>query len=343
MRESLRLETGKLARSWMRHEEGLLQDYLVAGVEDPRVNVQSLISRQFLITARCGERFQELMDAELRFAVAANWLRALTQALSSREEWIAVRHGLRRGAEESDGIEIPAHVRRIYEGLPARVGDLTVPNYLEQFLEEATVSEGARPVLDGFLDLFMGLWRSALAAMPRAEPGLRVLEPASGSANDYRFLERCGLARLIDYTGFDLCQKNVANARALFPQARFEPGNVFEIDAPDRAFDCLFVHDLFEHLSPGGLEAAAGEVCRVTRGGLCVGFFNMDEIPEHLVRPHEDYYWSTLSMERTRALFAGLGFQARVVHIGSFLRSAAGCDRTHNPNAYTFILRPLGA
>src|SRR6266702_7644186 len=44
----------------------------------------------------------------------------------------------------------------------------------------ATVSECARPAL----------------------PSLSVLEPACGSANDYRFLHACGIAQLVDYAGF---------------------------------------------------------------------------------------------------------------------------------------------
>ena len=45
---SLQEESDKLARSWMQHDAGMLRDYLVAGVEDPRLNVQSVLSRHFL-------------------------------------------------------------------------------------------------------------------------------------------------------------------------------------------------------------------------------------------------------------------------------------------------------
>ena len=171
------------------------------------------------------------------------------------------------------------------------------------------------------------------------------LEPACGSANDYRFLQAYGLGRLVDYTGFDLCAKNAENARALFPGVTFGIGNVFEIAAPAKSFDLCFVHDLFEHLSLEGVQAAVQEVCRVTRRGLCIGFFNMDEIGEHQVRPVEfNSYGSRrgnlLSMARMRESFAARGFAAQVIHIASFLRQQIGCARTHNPNAYTFFLHP---
>jgi SAM-dependent methyltransferase len=191
------------------------------------------------------------------------------------------------------------------------------------------------------LEAFRKLWHKALAAEIPARKPLSVLEPACGSANDYRFLHAYGLARLVNYTGFDLCAKNIENARALFPGVSFAVGNVFEIAAPDKAFDLCFVHDLFEHLSLEGMQAAVREVCQVTRQGLCIGFFSMDEIRDHQVRPVEEYHWNRLSMARMRGLFADWGFAAQVVHIGAFLRQQIGCEQTHNPNAYTFLLRPV--
>ena len=339
MDESLRLETAKLTRSWMRHDQAALRDYLVTDVENPRLNVQSIISRQFLITALCGDRFKELMDEELRFAVAANWLLGLFKKISCPEELAAVLHGLQRHADDAEGIAIPAWITRIFATLPATASDLTAPNYITQFLTGTLIENGQVQVPEPCLNLFLSLWNQALAGVPRPDPAPTVLEPACGSANDYRALHACGLARLIDYTGFDLCEKNVLNARAMFPQARFEAGNVFAIAAPNKSFDYLFSHDLFEHLSPAGLEVAAKEVCRVTRRGLCLGFFQMDEIPDHLVRPVDDYHWNTLSLDRTRALFNRRGFDVQAVHIGSFLCWATGCDQTHNENAYTFLLR----
>ena len=46
----------------------------------------------------------------------------------------------------------------------------------------------------------------------------------------------------------------------------------------------------------------------------------MDEIRDHQVRPVDDYHWNRLSMARMKELFAGCGFAAQVVHIGTFLR-----------------------
>jgi hypothetical protein len=45
-------------------------------------------------------------------------------------------------------------------------------------------------------------------------------------------------------------------------------------------------------------------------------------------------------MARLRELFAVCGFTGQVLHIGTFLRRQTGCDQTHNPNAYSFLLLP---
>ncbi len=361
MDESLRQESEALARSWTQHEAGMLRDYLVAGVEDPRINLQSVLSRHFLVRALSADRFGALMAQEYRFAATMNWLASLAGRLGGVEEPAVILHALKRGADNAEGVEIPEFVVQTFAALPAAAGELTVPNYIESFVSGMRFVGSKAQLHEPSLETFSRLWARTLLAesagisSSRREEAqisfpqpstlnpqrLSVLEPACGSANDYRFLHTYGIARLLEYTGFDLCATNVDNARALFPGARFEVGNVFEIAAPDKSFDLCFVHDLFEHLSREGMEAAVGEICRVTRRGICAGFFNMDEIRKHVVQPVEEYHWNKLSMARTRELFARHGFAAQVVHIGTFLQRQVGCAETHNPNAYTFLLEAV--
>ena len=335
MDDSLRLETEKLARSWRQYDAPFLRDYLVAGVEDPRLNVQSILSRHFLIATLFGEKFQELALQELRFAVAMGWLASLARNSGGAEESRAVLHALEHGADDAEGLQIPHFLSGTFRSLPIGLGEITIPNYIRDFLADAAgaPTPPGRPAPS--FNRFASLWHAALSR--EQPPPVAVLEPACGSANDYRFLGAYGLARLIDYSGFDLCEKNVANARALFPDIRFRVGNVFEIAAPDNSFDLCFAHDLLEHLSPAGLERAVRELCRVTRHGICVGFFQMDELPEHIVRPVDDYHVNTLSLARTEALFSQHGFAVQALHIGSYLRWRVGCSQSHNPNAYTFL------
>jgi SAM-dependent methyltransferase len=338
---NLRIETEKLARSWLRHNAVWLDDYLVAGVEDPRYNLQSIFSRHFLVYALAGKRFEPLMEEEYRFAAALNWFLDLTRAVVDAEELQAVLHALKQGADNAEGREIPRWVVRLHQSLPAEACGTHIANYMEALLSRTRLESGkAVPAADS-LDLFAKIWREVLQQIV-SDSGKRltVLEPACGSANDYRFLDAYGLAPLLDYTGFDLCDSNVQNARQRFPSVRFEVGNVFGIAAQDGAYEVCFVHDLLEHLSPEGLEKAVAELCRVTRRGLCVNFFQMNEMPDHVIRPMDEYYWNTLSLDRVRELFLARGFAGQVFHIGRFLQDKVGADTKHNSNAYTFLLQP---
>jgi len=335
MDDALRLETEKLVRSWRQYDAPFLRDYLVADVEDPRINLQSILSRHFLIATLFGDKFRELGLQELRFGGAMNWLANLAKNSGGAEESRVVLHALEHGADNAEGLQIPHFISETFRSLPLGLGGLNIPNYVRDFLVSADgVPTQPGPQSPGF-NTFASFWHSVLSR--EQPPPVSVLEPACGSANDYRFLEAYGLARLIDYSGFDLCETNVANARAMFPNARFEVGNVFDIAAPDQAVDVCFTHDLLEHLSLPGLERAIRELCRVTRHGMCVGFFQMDEMLEHIVRPVDEYHVNTLSEEKTEALFAQHGFAVQALHIGSYLRWRVGCPESHNPNAYTFL------
>ena len=326
MLDALKVESERLARSWMQHESAKLREYLVAGVEDPRINLQSILSRHFLVRSVFGDKFREQMEHECRFAAVMNWFTAFA-ANSDPEELAAVFHALQLGADDAEGIQIPRFILNTFRPLPVSLGPLEIPNYIETILTESVA-----------LNTFQSLWFQTLAGEAPPSPPLTVFEPACGSANDYRFLDSFGIARFLQYTGLDLCCKNIENARALFPRACFARGNVFEINAQDDGFDLSFVHDLFEHLSIVGLHAAVKEICRVTRCAICANFFQMDEISEHVVRPTEEYHWNLLSMDQIKKLFANHGFSGQIIQIKSFLRQEFGCDNTHNPNAYTLIV-----
>jgi len=340
----------------MQHDPAWLREYLVAGVEDPRINVQSVLSRHFLTRSVVRGSFNALMHHEYRFAAAMNWLNELARRGGGAEEYKVILHALRRGSDNAEGLEIPWFLVEIFGQLPAAVDGSVVPNYVEQFLSAEPKESTPATLQNGTVDTFRDLWSAAFArlsastqfplqngASPHVSGGAgaqktSVLEPACGSANDYRFFHSYGLAHWLDYSGFDLCASNVANARALFPDTRFEVGNVFEIAAADKTFDLCVVHDLFEHLSREGLQTAIEEICRVTRRGICVGFFQMEEIRDHILRPLNNYHCNLLSMARTRESFVACGFNAQVIHIGTFLRDQLRCELAHNPNAYTFLM-----
>jgi len=323
----------------MRYDREELRDYLVEDVEDPRVNVQSVLTRHFLIEDLFPDRFAALKEHELRFALVMNWLLAAMKEPDGDEVTNAALNALLDDADDGEGVAVPGYVRDTFAMLPfvgQREADgVRVPNYLVDAVVARPAEPGDPGIEERVLATFQHLWRGPLER--EAAPHVSVLEMGCGSANDYRFLDAFGVARFLDYRGIDLCEKNTQNAREMFPDVAFETGNALEIDAPDGAFDCAFVHDLFEHLSVEAMERAIAELCRVTRRRLCVGFFNMSDRDEHVVRPVDDYHWNELSMARTRALFEGHASTVEVIHVDSLLRSRFGGE-AHNKGAYTFVV-----
>lgn len=326
----------------MQHEPEHLRQYLVSGVEDPRLNVQSVLTRHFLLRELFGDGFERLMLEELRFAAVLNWLLTLRAELDDADLRAALLYALRKDADNAEGLIVPRFLSETFRLLPVSVDSrcpVPIPNYLEDLLHRKPECSEA-PLDRQTLGTFERLWQEALRSMPPDHAShLSALEPACGSANEYRFIKSYGITPFIDYAGFDLCEKNVLNARLHFPAARFEAGNVFEINAPNQSFDLCFLHDLLEHLSIAGLHCAIGELCRVTRAAISIGFFQMHEGTDHIVRQVDDYHWNTLSMELVRSLFENQGFEVQVIHIATFLNGKFACEYTHNRDAYTLVMR----
>ncbi len=330
MEERIKLETEHLIRSWMRYGRTTLRDYLVEDVEDPRINVQSILTRHFLIERLFGERYDDLMEHELRFSMVMNWLLALLKKQISAGRLQAVLDALLTGQDNAEGLEIPSYISETFH-------TLALPNYICDLLNWAPVETTEVPVPEYLMSTFQKIWHEVLTV--EQPQRISVLEPACGSANDYRFIETFGIARLLDYTGFDLCEKNICNAKQMFTDIRFKVDNVLEINEENNAFDYCFVHDLFEHLSIEAMEIAISEICRVTRQGICIGFFNMHDGDRHIVKAVDDYHWNKLSVGRTKAILERHASGVQVIHIDKFLASKFGCGDTHNKDAYTFIIR----
>lgn len=324
-----KLETERLKKSWMRHDRATLQNYLVRDVEDPRINVQSILTRHFLIEQLFGERFEDLMEQELRFALVVNWLLGLLKTSIRPVRLHAVLDSLLAGQDRAEGLKIPPYVSETFSAL-------VLPNYICDLLCWSPVETTEAPIPEYLMSTFQMIWREIVA--DEQPQRISVLEPACGSANDYRFIEAFGIARLLDYTGFDLCDKNISNAGCMFPDACFKVGNVLEIEAGSGAFDYCFVHDLFEHLSVEAMEAAIAEICRVTRKGICAGFFNMHDGKRHKIRVVGDYHRNNLSMAETRLIFERHVSKVQIIHIDTFLWSKFHCEDTHNKGAYTLIV-----
>jgi hypothetical protein len=227
-----------------------------------------------------------------------------------------------------------------------------LPQELGVDFEEVRRSGRWKEVQDEVLidaDRFATRWMEALQTRPAGR--LAVIEEACGSANDYRFFSACGIAPLIDFTGFDLTAANIANARRMFPDIDFRIGDIQNIDVGDRSYDWGLVHDLLEHLAPNTMERAIDELCRVTRRGVLISFFHMGNHAEHRLHTRGTYHVNNLSKARINDSFARHCTDIRWVQMHAMLEERIGCgDKVtaarplqpsdfYNRRAWTMIAR----
>jgi ubiquinone/menaquinone biosynthesis C-methylase UbiE len=67
-----RLERFLLERTWNARSASMLDSYLVSGYQNPHINVQSILLRQFLAERACGGSFDALTRDEVALAVELN-------------------------------------------------------------------------------------------------------------------------------------------------------------------------------------------------------------------------------------------------------------------------------
>jgi ubiquinone/menaquinone biosynthesis C-methylase UbiE len=183
--------------------------------------------------------------------------------------------------------------------------------------------------------VFERRWRDALAA--KSAGPTSVLELACGSANDYRSLANYGIARFLDYTGVDLNDKNIANAKARFSGVDFEVGSILDLPYDDGSFDYVLAFDIFEHLSLSAMEQAMSEAMRLARKGLVFAFFIMTDAPEHNERPKRSYHWNELSASRIEETLREAFPFIQSWHIPTFLEQNFDYGHYYNKKAYTII------
>jgi ubiquinone/menaquinone biosynthesis C-methylase UbiE len=172
---------------------------------------------------------------------------------------------------------------------------------------------------------------------PTAAKPLKVLELACGSANDYRFFDSYGLARFLDYTGIDLNQNNIDNARKRFPGARFEQRSILDLPYDSATFDYVIAFDIFEHLSLQAMDRALAEAVRVAREGFLVAFFIMVDRPEHTEVPKGYYHLNELSAPRIRAAMEKHFSSVDLIRLKTFLAEQYGYEHYGNGRAWSMF------
>ena len=213
-------ESARLREAWERHPPGFLDTYLVQDVENPCINPQSVLLRSLIIDALFPGRHRDLAGQEMLYSACA----CTTIAAAGRRVFDPFTAALEGEPGADAAIALPQFLRDIRDKKPSL--PFTLRGVWQQILQAILNS------YNSFTSPFEALWRERLRAgvAPRAS----VLEIACGSANDFRYFERYGLARFLDYTGADLCPANIANARRRCPGGVFLEADALALPFPDR-------------------------------------------------------------------------------------------------------------
>jgi len=327
MDDAILREEWNLKQSWDGLPPEYLDRYLVSGVEDPRINAQSILTRALLVDILYPGCFDALITEELRFGAVLTWILRELEKGSTRYELL-------------DAIEsaCPATIPHFILAAHAWLQDdaCPIPDYITAALGQFDPDRPGHSLSDPALDTFMMIWSKQLSQT--SGPAISVLEAGCGSANDYRFLHESGVAGFLSYTGIDIAAKNIANARSRCPKADFHVQSILTTDFPDSSFDCLYCHDLIEHLSLDAMERALGEMFRIARNDVILHFFNGKWSGGHDVVPVERYFRNRISMEKVAAFFERLGGRVTCLEMAQWLREKTGSPGYHNPNAFSILL-----
>jgi hypothetical protein len=167
-------ESDRLRSSWERHAAATLDTYLVAGVEDPRISVQSILTRALLCDALCPGRFSWLIEEELRFGFVMTWLLThLELGIDKRLMLAAVKR--------NDRERCPSFVIDAFRMLQVPEG--VIPDYVTTALQDR---DEPTALSSEATDTFRKIWHQQLGTF--SHTGYSLFEPACGSANDYRYL-----------------------------------------------------------------------------------------------------------------------------------------------------------
>ena len=325
MISELKAESENLRRSWDRHPSKLLDDYLVINHEDPRINLKSILTRAFIVDILWPGEFNDLISDELRYGAVLSWL---VQQLNNGIQ----RYSLLNSISQLEST-LPGFIPETYQWLES--DDCPIPNYISDALSRADPDRPERLLNEQALGTFETLWPLLLET--RTAELLPIIEFGPGSANDYRYLESFGLARFLQYSGIDISEKNIENARSRCPSATFSVGNIFDSHLPDNCTDYVLANDLFEHFSPAGLEVSIKQAMRVCKKEAWLHFFNAADIEQHEIQPVGDYFWNKLSIKKLVESIGKYASRVEVVIIGDMLNTKFGYENFYNAQAVTMI------
>ena len=150
-------------------------------------------------------------------------------------------------------------------------------------------------------------WRPEFERFARLLPSGHVLDVGCGSGRDVGLFLQGGYA----YTGIDLCDEMLALARLRAPQADFRQMDMYGLEFLDGSFDGFWAVTSLLHLPKSRVDAALGEMRRVTvKGGA--GLVIMKEgAGERMVRgpfDGDERFYAFYTLREFRTVLKRCGF-----------------------------------
>ena len=114
----------------------------------------------------------------------------------------------------------------------------------------------------------------------------------------------------------------------------FAVGDACTLEFEDESFDLVCAFDLYEHLSPSGLEKALSETLRVAKDEVWISFFNAEDRTAHQFEEVGDYHWNLLSLGQLGASIGRAGFEVDSISVSHELERRFPDYGHYNSEAY---------
>jgi len=118
----------------------------------------------------------------------------------------------------------------------------------------------------------INFWNRAFTQFQQYLPHGKVLDVGCGCGRDAPFF----LQAQYDYTGIDLCDEMIQEAKNRAPAASFIKMNMYNLDFPSQNFDGIWAPASLIHIPKKNLERVLNEIKRVMKPGA-VSFMAMKE------------------------------------------------------------------
>lgn len=139
--------------------------------------------------------------------------------------------------------------------------------------------------------------------------GETVLDVGCATCIDYPLWRDAGFR----YTGVDFTKKFVDRAKMLYPDVDARVADALDLPFEDGSYDLVYAKDLIEHIYPGGMWKAMGEMWRVAGMKMMVAFFKAPVVGASVYRRNHLGFWlNRLDKVELLDFLRGLEGQVRV-------------------------------